>query len=356
MYRSKFSLFIVVFVLLSLTVKAQSNSSIDETLARLSQIAAQKYIEPAVTPFGSNLNSGWVNMLPDPELIGFNLRIKFVGMGTFINDLPTTFTTTGAFNFTSSQADDILSNYSSNPNYAQIKQAFLAQSWNVTFNGPTIFGKDTDYLHILFPGGTVTVNNQPVTIASKTETLPDVKGLLNNLSIFPTACPQVTVGTLFGTQVSVRYLPSMQINDKLGKFQFFGIGILHNLSTWFSFPVDLGVGYFKQQLKIGDILETNASQIGFYISKKIGSTLAIIPYAGYTIETSTTKITYNFTYNTYIGGTSQTVQSNINFEMDGQNKNAWLVGATIKLAFLELNVDYKKADYNTASAGLTLAF
>ncbi|MBA4318761.1 MAG: hypothetical protein C0412_10205, partial [Flavobacterium sp.] len=219
MLKKNFLVIIIVVMAFSL-IQAQS---VEETLVKLSSIAAQKYLEPAMTAFGSNLNSGWVTEVPGQKVLGFHFDIRIVGMGTFLNDKAKTFTTDGKFRFSGEQADHILSAYSSNPNYAAIKQAFLGQEWDVSFSGPTIIGKEDDNLKITFPGGTVS----GVTVAPYVETVTAVKGLLKELPILPTAVPQVTIGTVMGTAVSFRYLPALDI-DKLGKFTFSGFGILHN--------------------------------------------------------------------------------------------------------------------------------
>jgi len=353
MFKGKLLILWMLLIISPIAVQAQS---FDETIANLSTAAAQKYIEPAMTAFGSNLNSGWVNQVPSSKLFGFDLNIKLVGMGTFLNDKPKTFTSSGSFRFTSDQADHILANSgvsSSHPSYASAKAELLSKNWNVNFAGPTIIGKDNESLKITFPGGTVS----GLTIQPFTESVGDVKGLLNELTILPTGVPQVTIGTIFGTQVSFRYLPSIDL-DKLGKLTFSGFGIIHNPASWLNvpLPVDIGLGYFTQKLKVGTIVETTASQYGIFVSKTIGAIIAIVPYAGFTIETSKTSISYDFEYNTMVNGAPVNAKDRINFDIEGENSSSILVGATIKLSVLNLNVDYKMAKYNTLSAGVSFGF
>ena len=353
MLRVKILLFAAVLIVTPMSIKSQS---FEETLGNLSTIAAKKYIEPAMTAFGSNLNSGWVNQVPGQTILGFDLNIKIVGMGTFLNDKAKTFATAGVFRFNSSQADDILANSgitSAHPAYAGAKQELLSKEWNVNFSGPTIIGKDTDRLKINFPGGTVS----GVTLNPYVETVNDVKGLLNEMPILPTGAPQITVGTVMGTQVMVRYLPSIEI-DKLGKMTFSGFGIIHNPGAWLNnpLPVDLGIGFFTQSLKIGSIVESTATQYGIFVSKTIGAIISIVPYAGFTIESSKTTVNYDFEYSTVVNGTTVNAKDKINFEIEGENSSSFVVGATIKLAVVNLNVDYKMAKYNTLSAGVSFGF
>jgi hypothetical protein len=350
----KISLLLIAIIVFPLVVQAQS---LEETVAKLSTVAAQKYVEPAITAFGSNLNSGWINQVPQAKTLDFDLNIKIVGMGTFLNDKAKTFSTAGMFRFTSSQADNILANSgitSSHPAYASAKQELLSKEWSVNFSGPTIIGKENDHLKIVFPGGTVS----GVTLNQYTETVDEVKGLLDELPILPMACPQVTIGTVMGTSVSVRYFPSVELDKKLGKLTFGGFGIIHNPAVWLDnpLPVDFGIGYFYQKLKIGDILESDATQYGVFVSKTIGTTIALTPYAGFVIEDSKTTIKYDYEYNAVVNGAVVNVKDKINFELKGENSSAFLVGATIKLAVLNLNVDYKMAKYKTLSAGVSFGF
>ena len=353
MFKNKLLYLILILSLVPMAVKAQS---LEETVAQLSNIAAKKYVEPAMTAFGSNLNSGWVNGVPQQKTLGFDLNIKIVGMGTFLNDKAKTFATDGSFRFTSSQADAILANSgitSSNPNYNNVKQGLLSKEWNVNFSRHTIIGKDNEYLKITFPGGTVS----GVTLNPYTETITAIKGLLNDLPILPTGVPQVTLGTVMGTQVMVRYLPSIDLNE-LGKFTFAGFGIIHNPAAWFPnpFPVDLGIGFFTQKLKIGTIIESTATQYGIFVSKTIGAIVSLTPYAGFTMETSKTTLNYNYNYSTVVNGAVVNASDKISLDLEGENSSAFMIGATIKLAVLNLNVDYKMAKYNTLSAGVSFGF
>ena len=349
---------ILFFIGISAVMQAQSSSdqTVEQTLSKLSKIAAQKYLEPGMTAFGSNLNSGWVNMIPSPKKLGFDLTIKFVGMGTFLTDKPTTFSTAGSFKFTSSQADNILANSGismSDPSYEYVKQQLLSKEWNVNFNGPTIIGKDNEYLRISFPGGTVAGRQ----LNAYTETVTGVKGLLNGMSMLPTGAPQITVGTLMGTAVSFRYLPSISF-DNLGSLDFWGVGIIHNPEVWLQnpLPVNIAIGIFTQKLKLGTIVETNATQYGIYVSKTFGDALSITPYVGFTIESSKTKVNYDYEYSTIINGASVQAKDKINFEIEGENSGSLLLGMTFKLIVVNINVDYKLAKYNTLSGGISFAF
>ena len=344
-----FSFALILFISAGvINLKAQT---LEETLSNLSSDAAKKYVAPVVNAFGSNLNSGWVTKVPT-KFVGFNLDVRVIGVGTLLDDADQTFSSTGKFRYTSEQVDAILENsgYSSNhPAYNNLKEEILSKDWTVNLSGPTITGKESDFLNVQFPGATI----QGEEVGVYNTQIPDVKGFLDELSIFPSAAVQLNVGTVFGTNLAVRYFPSVDIKD-LGKFGWIGYGLIHNPGIWLNnpLPVDLAIGYFYQKLEVGDIFESSATQFGIYVSRTFGSVVSITPYASLTTETSETTVQYNYNFDTEIG--PQTAK--IKFDLEGENTSAVTVGLALKLAVLNINADYKMAKVKTVSAGISFGF
>lgn len=345
-----FLLFGSVILFSSLTYS--QNNDINRTLSNLSTAAAKPYVNPVISAFGSNLNSGWVSKLPSAKIFSFNLDLKIVGMGSFFDKNEKTFATTGAFRFTSSQADQLVAGLPAAVR-ADIKNQILSQDFSVSIAGPTIIGSGNDRVKVTFAGQSFTSNGQSFPVAAQTFILNDVKGFLNNLQVMPSAAVQLGIGTFLGTNFMLRWLPDIQIKD-LGKFSFWGVGALHNPAVWFDgdMPFDLALGGFYQKLTVGTIFETTAFQYGVYISKTLGSIIAFTPYMGVTTETSTTTINYDYEFDTPTGLS----KSNINFQMKGKNTLGFTIGASFKLAILNFNVDYKIANIRTLSAGLNFGF
>jgi len=345
-------LIFVTMILLPSFTYSQSND-INNTLSNLSTAAAKPYVTPVISAFGSNLNSGWVSKLPSNKMFSFNLDLKVVGMGSFFNDSEKRFSSSGAFRFTTSQADQLVAGVPILADRNDIKNQILSQDFNVTIAGPTIIGLGSERVKITFAGQTFTANGRTYNISSQTFTLQDVKGFLDDIPAFPTAAVQLGIGTFAGTNFMFRWLPDIDIKD-LGTFSFWGVGALHNPAVWFDgeMPFDLAFGGFYQKLTVGSIFETTASQFGVYIGKQLGSIIAITPYMGLTTETSTTTINYDYEFDTPAGSS----KSNINFEMKGKNTVGFTFGASFKLAILNFNVDYKIANTKTLSAGLNFGF
>jgi len=342
-------LFIVLCIICSGQIKAQS---LEETLSSLASTVGAAYVKPVISAFGSNLNSGWVSQVPSATKLGFHFDLKVIAMGSFFPSDVKNFSQTGQYYFNDQQAASILQSsgiQQSNPNYNQIKTQITNTPFNVNFSGPTIVGSKNQYLAINFPAQNFQGNN----LAATTFTLNQVKGFLDELPALPTAAVQLTVGTVFGTNVAVRYFPDVEIQN-MGKFSFFGAGFIHNFGVWFPnpLPVDLGVGFFTQKMKVGDIFESNATQYGLYVSKTFGFIISITPYAGLTTESSKTTISYNYQSNQNISGVP-VPPVKISFDLEGENSTSAVVGINLHLAVVNINADYKFAKTKTASAGIS---
>ncbi len=352
MIKRILTLFVVYGLFFSVNLKAQS---LEETLSKLSSTVGAQYVKPVISAFGSNLNSGWVSQVPSATRLGFTLDIKVVAMGSFFSDDVKNFVETGQFYFSQDQASQILNNTTGlaqgSPTYVLLRSQLQNTPMSVTFSGPTIVGKKGQDLRVIFPGQSFQGYNLPATTFS----LSGVSGFLDELPVLPTAAAQVTVGTVFGTNVAVRYLPDIDIQD-LGKFSYFGAGLIHNFGVWFPnpLPLDLAVGVFTQKLKVGTIFESTATQFGIYAAKTFGIVISITPYVGLTTETSKTTVSYDYTSNQTLNGVP--VKAHVNVDMEGENSSSAVIGFNLHLGIININADYKLAKTKTASAGISFGF
>ncbi len=355
MKKKVLTLMIAAGLIFSAGVKAQN---LDETLSKLSSTVGTAYVKPIISAFGSNLNSGWVSQVPKATVLGFHFDLKIVAMGSFFPSDVKTFNASDKFYFDNNQINSILTNSGFTPGTQQYNALFAAmqnRAFDVNFNGPTIVGKKSDFLHIVFPGQTITASGQSYTVNSKIIDVTQVQGFLDELPALPTAAGQLTVGTVFGTNVAIRYLPDIEIQD-LGKFSYFGAGLIHNFGVWFPnpLPLDLAVGFFTQKLKVGTVFESTATQYGVYASRTFGAIISFTPYAGLTLETSKTTVGYDYTSNQTLNGVP--VKARLSMELEGENTSSAVVGFNLHLGILNINADYKLAKTKTASAGVSLGF
>jgi hypothetical protein len=347
-----FKTFLIALIIFFVTSSKTSPQTIGETLSNLSSGAVLKYSEPVISAFGSSMNSGWFTGLPSSSN-GIHAKLRFVGVGSFFTDDLRRFSYVGNLRLTSSQVDEILISSGYDPgtiqNYESLKSEILSREWQVKFDGPTITGNIEEYLSVEFPE----VQVQGYTIDSYRFELTDVKGYLNNIDVMPSPALQLDLGSVIGTGISVRYFRGINLQD-LGIVNIWGGGVIHNLNYWFgdSLPFEIGVGYYFQSFKVGDIFQNTASQYGLFVSKRIGGRISIEPYAGLTYETSRSEINYKYQFDSPAG--RQELELNIDYNGD-QTVNL-AVGTSINLSIFVLNFDYKFGGTRTGTAGVGFGF
>ena len=300
-------------------LKAQS---LDQNLNQLADVGVKPYVAPIISAFGSNLNSGWVSELPEGSMLSFHLNFKIVAMGSFFNSDQKTFTQDGSVTLSDQAVSSVLtsSGYAINSTqYNNLKTALTNQKINVNFAGPTIIGDKNKQVIMTIPQQTFSYGGNQFTLQKSSVPVDSAKG--KNIPAFPTAALQATIGTIFGTNVSVRYFQIANIKD-LGKLDFWGLGFIHNVNGWLPepLPLDLGIGYFYQKLKVGDVFESDANQFGIYASKTLGF---FTPYCGFTTEKSKTTVSYTYKSGPNDSGTK------ISLDQDGINSTGAMIGFSL---------------------------
>ena len=358
---------ICLAMLLALSVGAPAQS-LQETMQKISADAAKAYVAPIVSGFGADLNGGWFHRAPSAKMFGFDLEFGLVAMGAKISDGNKTFEFTGNFQFAggapgdNSPAENVAkgipgnayANAASVPGQQQaIINKIASLNFPVTLHGPTVVGPKDEFLTLSFQTQNITVNGSTYAIGTSPVVLDGVGGALDNVSLLPLAAPQISIGTIFGTQATIRYLPEYELSADIGKFKYFGFGIQHNPGIWFPnpLPIDLSVAFFTQKLSVGTLFETKTTAFGVNVSKRFGpGALNITPYAGFMLESSKMSFTYNATF--VDAASQQQVVTPIGFSMDGENKSRITLGLSIKLLFLNINADYNIGKYTSYTGGL----
>lgn len=373
-------LLLIIFCGAFMATTAAYSQTLEQTLQKVAGNAAVGYISPITNGFGTDLNGGWFHKAPSSTMFGFDLEFGVVAMGTPFKDADKTFDTNGDFRFDDAQTttlvDAAVPIALGDPLAAQknalrtsLTNKIANTDFNIRINGPTVSGNQfvsnaktpNDQITVTFSSRGITIPyTNPVTNQTKDTTLtipgqafplgiggvPDIQ----KLSLLPLVAPQLTLGTIVGTQLTLRYLPSVN-SAGVGTFSYFGWGIAHNPGLWFPtpLPVDLAASFFTQTLKFGDYIKAQSSAFGVNVSKRFGpGALNVTPYAGLLLESSKLTFTYTPTATLAAGATAPP----INFELDGANKSRIVLGLSLKLLFLNVNADYDIAKYNSFTGGL----
>ncbi|KAB2881508.1 hypothetical protein F9K33_00180 [bacterium] len=356
------------FLLVSLVHCQHDNRNLEKFVSSMAGDIAKSYVAPLVSGFGSSLNSGWFHRTPAAKKFGFNLEIGIVGMATPFSKRDKTFSASSTTRLDSTQAAAITSFIYANPAFngltaeqlyaiqQQLIQQITASAVGIRATGATAAGSETDSLRLRYAGADVTYldprDNQTHTISLSTSglqaTLP-VTGL--GLPLVGLAAFQITVGTVYGTQFTFRFLPPRKSDKEIGNFNYFGWGFQHNPAIWSEkkLPVDLSIAMFTQTMRQGNFFEMRASAIGFTAGKQYGKRLLnFSPYAGLMFEKSYMKFTYD-----YLDAAGQSER--ISIKLNGENQIRFTVGASMRILIGNLNVDYSFAQFSAYSAGLTFA-
>lgn len=294
---------ILLFIIFS---SSSFYSQIGVKLSSLQPDELKEYIKPASTWFGTIFNSGTYYDADVPEVFGFKFNV--IGMWTLVPEDQKTF--------------------QPKPNIAGVSEVEPTA---------TVFGNQSSYF--LSSNGFYTY---PAGFA---------------LNAVPSAMYQVA-GSLFNTELMIRFYPSTQYDDiKVG---LFGFGIKHDISSHIPlFPVDLSIqllyNHFNLNHNNGDIedytdVKSNNIAFNVHASKKLAS--VFITYAGLQYESSTMDLEYYFEdpNNLY----PQLANKNHKLKIDGDNHFRFTLGGALKLGYFVMNADVNLTKLTTFTLGLSL--
>lgn len=285
----------VAVLVMSFLIPAQAQK-LNDFVGKYGNENGAGFMQPLADAFAANLNSGLFQSANVP-LDGLHITFSIVALGAPVSDSRKTF-------------------------LAKTEDPFSPPG---TIQAPTIFGSP-DGASVTGTGGT-------------TYNFPG--GL--DASLLAIAAPQITVGSLYGTEALVRFFQA-KLGESFGTLKLFGIGLRHNVKQHLklkNLPLDIAFGFYYQHFEIGDIVSANAVLISAQGSYRTG---LLVLYGGPGFETSTMDIQYN-------GGSG-----NINLSLKAANSLRFTLGAALHLAFFRLFADYNLASQSTFTVGFGLAF
>jgi hypothetical protein len=357
----------VLAVFLGFGLSAAEQSDLEKNLSEIAGKAAKAYIQPVVDGFGTDFNAGWYHRSPAAKKFDLQIEGGFVMMGAFLGGAKKHFETSDVFQMDSGSAAQLVGFVDSDPDFAglpaQARQAIkdsltrrlTGSEIQVGFSGATVIGDPNDSVKMSYGGGRFTVNipgvgDQTIDVPADTAVL-QVTGLLNDLPLLPLLAPQVTLGTVFGTNVTLRYLPDIEINPEIGTVSYFGFGIQHNPSVWFGdvLPLDLSGGFFTQTFQLGSIFQATSVAMGINASKQFGWRLFnVTPYAGFMLERASMDISYQRDVETPDG----TIPLDIDFNLVSDNHWRGTAGLSVRLFAVNINADYNVGNFHSVSLGV----
>jgi hypothetical protein len=282
-------------------VTASAQTSLEDALKQYSGDAVKGYIQPVADLFGANMHAGFYQTADIPKM-GFVFSFDIVGMVALVGDDQKSYNATAPPGFTPAQ-----------------------------YKTSTIFG-----------GKATEVSNT---------TNPSLKyrgsdGIFNT-SIFPLAVPQVTIGSIYGTVATVRFLTVPKIgDDKVPDVTLWGIGVRHNVSQYFpKLPLSISVGVHFNSFTAGDLVSFKGFAFGAQASKSF-SVLTLYGGLGYEKSTMTLKYT----------STDPSVPASVSVDLDGANTFRFTGGLKLSLGFFKLFADANLGAVTHFSGGIGFGF
>jgi hypothetical protein len=279
-----------------------AQTEFETTIYQFSGDAVKGYLQPAADLFGANMFAGQFRSAEIPTT-GFSVAFDIVGMVALVSDDQKSYTAKTPTNFTPS-----------------------------TFNTATIFGGT----------GTTVVNSSIPALSYR-----GMDGIINANAV-PLAVPQLRIGSLYGTEVFVRYVRIPQsLTDKFPDVTLFGAGVRHSISQYFpEIPLDVAVGGFYTTFNTGDLVDFKGYSFGIQGSKSF-SVLTV--YGGFAYESCTMKLQYTSTDPNVPGRL-------VDVSLDGQNTFRATAGAALSLAIFNIFADVNLGSVTNFSGGIGVGF
>jgi hypothetical protein len=294
--KSLNSLSILAIIIFSMT--STGSAQLEENLERYSEENGTGYLKPLVDGLGASMNRGWTQGADIPVL-GLRLRLSAHAMLAPVPDDDKTFAATTQGQFSPQQT-------------AQVSTVVGSEkATSITGQGGTIYS---------FPGGF-------------------------NINSLGFVVPQLTVGSLFGTEITFRYFTADLDVEDLGEFSLTGYGLRHSISQYFPlFPVSLSAGFFYQNISIGDdLLDFSTLYYGVQASKKFG---VLLLYGGLGFDNTNANILYTFDT-----GVETAI---LNYEIKGDNGMQITTGLGLNLLFARIYGDVTFGQRTILSTGISL--
>jgi hypothetical protein len=220
------------------------------------------------------------------------------------------------------------------------------------------------------------------------ERLPDTYPLPNgqNLSVLPLAVPQVEIGSLYGTELLLRFIPALDWGNNIGRFGFWGVGLKHNVSQYFpALPFELAAQGVVQGTRLTNTIGVTGAQLlaeatifnaNIHASKRFGIWEV---FSGLSYDALNVNASYTFVLPlslqiqlgllkpvTENGVTTYVVDAAAGFPGDTQPQTAkvtlnnatlrWTLGGAVHLGQVSIVADYNLSSFSMVTAGMNVRF
>ena len=264
---------------------------------------AAGYFEPLIDAFGADLSPGWYHSSRIPES-GLHIDFEMVVMSAQFSDADKTFTASTESGFRPEQTAEA-------PTVVGPRQAVRVDG----LSGTSFY----------FPGGF-------------------------DLSSFDFAIPQLRVGTIYGTEATIRFGMIYSGDASLGDISLYGFGVRHSVSRYVDdLPVDVAAGVSWQRFALGenerggDLVSAQAWTVGLQASKRFSW---FEPYAGVAYNDFGLDLSYE-------GDSSDDA---IEMSLDSGDHYRMTLGLSMHVLFAVVHGEYNIGGQDAFALGLAMGY
>lgn len=303
---------------------------VEERIRELGADNGRLYLRPVTTGLGAGMNSAWFESAGTLDFLHVNFSVR--AMGTIVPDESDSFQPV----LPASVTVDELGGLTFQDPYGTGEGLVTPTA---SGQGPGISVEPRG----AFRDSLVANGLDPSEFA-----LPFPRGL--DIPAVPLAVLQGSLGLAAGTEITLRLVPSIEIDQDLGTLQSFGFGVRHNVSQWLTgaFPLDLAVAGGIQSFDAGDYLSADSRYAALVASKRLA---ALTLFASGALEDSDVDVSYTLE-NPRLPGSGTTIA----FSDEGQNSSRFTTGFNFDLLVLQAGASYTFSGYDVATAHLGLSF
>ncbi len=309
-------------------------------------ILYNNYMSPFMKGLGYGFNSGWYNTAKPHKTLGFDLTISFNAAIVPVQDQ--------SFEFVPSEY-----------NFTRI------QTGPTTL--PTLMGNNSSTtLENFVPNPVPPPNDLVLGSYSSPNGIGDDLSSVINKVVVPSPIIQAGIGIFKGTEVKIRWMPTVSNSDF--SLKYFGIGGLHSISQWIPaikklpfLDISAFAGYTKISAEYtippGNIDGTNqlsTFNVNTFTLQLLASAhvSVVTGYIGLGLDNFKTNFKMLGTYDLYPNSPVPlpVLEDPVNLEQKGNGGFRTTMGLRLKFAIFTIHADYTFREYNTFTAGLGFSF
>lgn len=168
----------------------------------------------------------------------------------------------------------------------------------------------------------------------------------------PLGVVEADLGLPLGTEVMVRFLPSVDLGGDIGTLRLFGLGVQHSISQWIRAPLpfDVAAGLSYQHFEASEYLDASSLQSSLIVGRDIGP-LGV--HGALNVGDSNLDVRY-VVENPAGDPTLPPDGTELSFRADDGRGVTATVGAGLQLLVFRLDVAYTAARYPVLGVNLLL--